>query len=117
WRRNCLHGRTKYRSCAGITAWNRTLGKGLCVVDVAIIKGRDPDGETLMTRSGGSRRSTGILARFSRSLPDFSAPATFVLVHDLVMTAVAVLAAFYIRFEQDGIVERLGYLWVVLPLF
>ncbi|MCC6736763.1 MAG: polysaccharide biosynthesis protein [Bauldia sp.] len=70
-----------------------------------------------MAAGGGSRRKTGALARFSRSLPRFTAPTTFVLLHDLVMTAIAVLAAFYIRFEQAGIVARLDYLWVVLPLF
>ncbi len=70
-----------------------------------------------MARSGGNRRSTGILARLARSVPRFTARTSFVLLHDLVMTAVAILAAFYIRFEGDGIALRLDYLLIILPLF
>ena len=39
------------------------------------------------------------------------------LLHDLAMTAVAIVAAFYIRFEQPGLDERAGYLFVIVPAF
>jgi O-antigen biosynthesis protein WbqV len=40
-----------------------------------------------------------------------------VVVHDLVATAAAVLASFYLRFETDGLMARLDGLHLVLPLF
>src|SRR5215203_5657478 len=40
-----------------------------------------------------------------------------VVVHDLVATAAAVLASFYLRFETDGLLARLEGLYLVLPIF
>ena len=36
----------------------------------------------------------------------FSPRRTLIIAHDLVMTAAAVVASFYIRFEAGGLVER-----------
>jgi O-antigen biosynthesis protein WbqV len=40
-----------------------------------------------------------------------------IVVHDLVATAAAILAAFYVRFEERGLVERWDGLLTILPLF
>jgi FlaA1/EpsC-like NDP-sugar epimerase len=40
-----------------------------------------------------------------------------ILAHDLLVTAAAVLASFFIRFEEYGLVERWRLLLLVLPLF
>ncbi|MDQ2080300.1 SDR family NAD(P)-dependent oxidoreductase [Xanthobacteraceae bacterium Astr-EGSB] len=40
-----------------------------------------------------------------------------ILVHDLLATALAVLAAFYLRFEEEGLAERAPLLVYVLPAF
>jgi O-antigen biosynthesis protein WbqV len=42
---------------------------------------------------------------------------TLIILHDLVMTAVAVLASFYIRFEERGFADRWEELRVFLPAF
>ena len=48
----------------------------------------------------------------------FSSPRRALIVaHDLLMTAVAVVASCYIRFEAVGVEERLGTLLPVLPAF
>ncbi len=38
-----------------------------------------------------------------------------IVVHDLVMTALAILAAFYFRFEDIGLTERFHWLLIILP--
>src|SRR5260370_33809589 len=40
-----------------------------------------------------------------------------ILVHDLVVTAAAVLASFFVRFEEGGLIERGRLLLVILPPF
>jgi len=40
-----------------------------------------------------------------------------IVVHDLVVTALALLATFYVRFENSGFAERIGWLLVILPFF
>ena len=40
-----------------------------------------------------------------------------VVAHDLVMTAAAIVASFYIRFETNGLVERQEALFTLLPIF
>src|ERR1700680_1943531 len=47
----------------------------------------------------------------------FSPRRTLVVAHDLVMTAAAVLASFYIRFEAAGLMEREKPLLLFLPCF
>jgi FlaA1/EpsC-like NDP-sugar epimerase len=48
----------------------------------------------------------------------FTSPRkALVVAHDLLMTAVAVLASFYIRFEAAGLMVRLDWLYVFLPCF
>jgi O-antigen biosynthesis protein WbqV len=48
----------------------------------------------------------------------FSNPRRLLIVtHDLVMTAAAMLAAFYFRFENIGVTERFHWLLIVLPGF
>ena len=48
----------------------------------------------------------------------FSSPRRALIVaHDLLMTAVAVVASFYIRFEAVGLEERLDTLFIFLPAF
>src|SRR5271154_863372 len=41
----------------------------------------------------------------------------FVVVHDLVVTALAMLATFYVRFENGGLEQRVGWLLTFLPLY
>jgi len=41
----------------------------------------------------------------------------FIVAHDLFMTAAAVVASFYIRFEAVGLIERRGTLFTFLPSF
>jgi FlaA1/EpsC-like NDP-sugar epimerase len=38
-----------------------------------------------------------------------------IVAHDLLATAAAIVAAFYLRFETEGLFERLPMLWVLLP--
>ena len=52
-----------------------------------------------------------------RALPRLTLRTTIVLLHDLTMTAAAIIAAFYIRFEQQGVNERIDYLVIIIPLF
>ena len=48
----------------------------------------------------------------------FTSPRkALVVAHDLLMTALAVLASFYIRFEAGGLMEREGVLFIFLPAF
>ena len=48
----------------------------------------------------------------------FSSPRkALVVAHDLLMTAAAVVASFYIRFEADGLMERRETLFTFLPAF
>ena len=48
----------------------------------------------------------------------FSSPRrALVVAHDLFMTAAAVVASFYIRFEADGLMERRDTLFTFLPAF
>src|SRR5215470_5591389 len=47
----------------------------------------------------------------------FTTRIWLILAHDLVMTAVAVLATFYVRFEDAGLAERARLLTIVLPIF
>src|SRR5947199_6109788 len=50
-------------------------------------------------------------------LPRLTFRQLLVVVHDLVATAAAVLASFYLRFETDGLLARLDGLYLVLPIF
>jgi O-antigen biosynthesis protein WbqV len=38
-----------------------------------------------------------------------------IIAHDLIATAAALLAAFYIRFEDAGFAERADWLWIIVP--
>ena len=38
-----------------------------------------------------------------------------IVIHDLIATAAAILAAFYFRFEAVGLADRLDWLMVILP--
>ena len=50
-------------------------------------------------------------------IPRLTARQFLIVVHDLVATAAAVVASFYIRFETAGLLIRLNALLVVLPAF
>jgi FlaA1/EpsC-like NDP-sugar epimerase len=50
-------------------------------------------------------------------LSDFTPRMWLILTHDLLMTAVAVVAAFYLRFGETGLAERWRMLIVLLPAF
>jgi FlaA1/EpsC-like NDP-sugar epimerase len=50
-------------------------------------------------------------------LSKFTPRMWLILAHDLIATAVAVLAAFFIRFEDANLAERLPLLAIVLPVF
>src|SRR4029077_15018118 len=47
----------------------------------------------------------------------FSPRRTLIIAHDLVMTAAAIVASFYIRFEAAGLMEREKLLLLFLPGF
>jgi len=51
------------------------------------------------------------------ALPKLTLRQLLVVVHDLVATAAAVVASFYLRFETDGLSARLDGLYFVLPIF
>jgi len=50
-------------------------------------------------------------------LSDFTPRMWLILIHDLLMTAVAVVAAFYLRFGEAGLVGRWRMLLILLPPF
>jgi O-antigen biosynthesis protein WbqV len=50
-------------------------------------------------------------------LSTFTARMWLILVHDLLATAAAVVATFFIRFEEAGLVERWRFLAILLPGF
>ena len=50
-------------------------------------------------------------------LPRLTPRQILIVVHDLVVTAAAIIASFYIRFEAPGLLERLHTLLLVLPGF
>ncbi|MPZ40954.1 MAG: SDR family NAD(P)-dependent oxidoreductase [Rhizobiales bacterium] len=47
----------------------------------------------------------------------FPSRQVLTILHDVIVTAVAILAAFFLRFETDGLLERREELLVFLPLF
>src|SRR5260221_10162431 len=53
------------------------------------------------------------MIRFS----SFTPRMWLILVHDLLATAAAVVASFFIRFEEGGLAERWRFLAVLLPAF
>jgi FlaA1/EpsC-like NDP-sugar epimerase len=50
-------------------------------------------------------------------LRTFTPRMYLILAHDLLATAIAVLASFYIRFEEQGLADRWHLLVIVLPVF
>ena len=50
-------------------------------------------------------------------LRTFTPRMYLILAHDLLATAIAVLASFYIRFEEQGLADRWHLLAIVLPIF
>src|SRR5260221_297860 len=48
-------------------------------------------------------------------MPRLTSRQILIVVHDLVATAAAIVASFYIRFEEPGLVDRLQLLLAVLP--
>src|SRR5215471_3315107 len=50
-------------------------------------------------------------------LSKFTSRKALIIVHDLLATVAAILASFYIRFEDVGLVARLEPLFSVLPGF
>jgi FlaA1/EpsC-like NDP-sugar epimerase len=50
-------------------------------------------------------------------LPKFTARKVLIIIHDLVATAAAIVASFYIRFEEAGLATRLDGLVTILPGF
>src|ERR1700749_2724963 len=59
------------------------------------------------------RRARIRMIRFTNFTPRMG----LILAHDLIVTAVAVLASFYIRFEGAGLAARWPVLIVMLPVF
>src|ERR1700692_1316381 len=49
--------------------------------------------------------------------PEFTPRMGLILAHDLIATAVAVVASFYIRFEDAGLAARWPVLIIMLPVF
>ncbi len=50
-------------------------------------------------------------------LPSITRRQALTIAHDLIMTAVAIVAAFFLRFEWSGLMERLDGLLLLLPGF
>src|SRR5579862_3883098 len=50
-------------------------------------------------------------------VPRLTPRQILIVVHDLVATAAAIIASFYIRFDAEGLIARLDALLVVLPGF
>jgi len=50
-------------------------------------------------------------------LSAFTPRMWLILAHDLLVTATAVVASFFIRFEETGLIERWRFLAIVLPAF
>jgi FlaA1/EpsC-like NDP-sugar epimerase len=50
-------------------------------------------------------------------LRNFTPRMFLILAHDLLVTAIAVLASFYVRFEEQGLSERWHLLAIILPVF
>src|SRR5262245_7315939 len=50
-------------------------------------------------------------------LSTFTPRMWLILGHDLIATAAAVVASFFIRFEEGGLTERWGLLVILLPVF
>src|SRR4051812_49898080 len=50
-------------------------------------------------------------------IPTLTPRQYLIVAHDLIATAVAILASFFIRFEDTGLAERLGGLMHFLPGF
>src|ERR1700680_4573560 len=48
-------------------------------------------------------------------LKNFTPRMGLILAHDLIATAVAIIASFYIRFEDAGLAERWRVLIIILP--
>src|SRR6266851_1148891 len=48
-------------------------------------------------------------------VPRLTARQILIVVHDLVATAAAIVASFYVRFETPGLLDRLHALLAVLP--
>src|SRR5258708_21693639 len=59
------------------------------------------------------RRQIGTMIRFS----SFTPRMWLILAHDLLATAAAVVASFFIRFEEGGLAERWRFLAILLPAF
>src|SRR6202023_2400005 len=58
----------------------------------------------------GRRPGTGMI-RLTNLTPRMG----LILAHDLIATAVAIIASFYIRFEDAGLAERWRVLIIILP--
>src|SRR5438552_11306410 len=50
-------------------------------------------------------------------LPSLTPRQYLIVAHDLIVTVLAILASFYIRFEEAGLAERLDWLLRFLPGF
>lgn len=57
------------------------------------------------------------IATEMRSPSPFLTRRTLIILHDLTMTAAAILASFYIRFEENGLLDRKNDLLVLVPAF
>src|SRR5712691_7382355 len=68
-----------------------------------------------MTRAGPDDRShhVGTMTRLS----SFTPRMWLILAHDLLATAAAVVASFFIRFEETGLAERWRLLAIFVPAF
>src|SRR5262249_44966862 len=50
-------------------------------------------------------------------LPKIYPRQLLVVAHDLIVTAAAILASFYLRFEAPGLEQRLDWLVIIIPAF
>src|SRR5580704_4424303 len=67
------------------------------------------------TKAGKDEHAEG--RQIMTLLRTFTPRMYLILAHDLLATAIAVLASFYIRFEEQGLADRWHLLAIVLPVF
>jgi FlaA1/EpsC-like NDP-sugar epimerase len=60
---------------------------------------------------------SALWSRVARAIPRLTPQTSLVFLHDLTVTALALIAAFYIRFEQTGLGDRARYFVFLVPGF
>lgn len=59
----------------------------------------------------------GLASGSQSSMPKLNVRQLLIITHDLLTTAVAIVASFYVRFDTSGLIERKDGLLILLPCF